>query len=113
MVIDRLTDRLGLEPIISVRVNLTVIVMETWMEMVCVNGPLVQTRMHSSRMCTAHLLTVSCSMPYILGGSAYPPPFRKTLGGLPNPLDMQAPAPGCRPPQMQTCPPGHVTLDAY
>ena len=39
MMIDHLMGRLGLEPILSVSVNLTVAAMETGTEMVCVNGP--------------------------------------------------------------------------
>ena len=40
MVTDHLTDRLGLEPILSINVNLMVTVTETGMEAVCANGPL-------------------------------------------------------------------------
>ena len=63
--------------------------------------------MHSSRMHTACLLTVSCSIPSISGG-----------GGLPNPPGCRPPPPGCRPPSpwMQTPlnvdSPDRVTCDA-
>ena len=61
--------------------------------------------MHSSRMRTARLLIVSCSIPCISGGgggSAQPPLMQ-------NPSPMQTP--GCRLPA--GCrPPGHVTCDA-
>ena len=40
MVVDCLTNRLGLEPILSISVNLTVPVTETGMETVHVNRPL-------------------------------------------------------------------------
>ena len=52
------------------------------------------TRMHSSRMRTAHSLTIFYSIPCILGES------------LPNPLDADPLPPGYRPPWMQTPSPG-------
>ena len=57
MVVDCFTDRLGLEPILSVSVNLTVAVMEMGMEMVCVNGHLcsnVQVWYRINRLATSH-----------------------------------------------------------
>ena len=59
--------------------------------------------MHSSMMRTACLLTVSCSILCISGGSTHqptPPPLDRP-GGLPNPPDvdpLEANYPGCRPP---------------
>ena len=62
--------------------------------------------MHSSRMCTAHLLTISRSIPCILGGLPNPPWMQTSLeadppGGRPTEAD----PPGCRLA-------GHVNCDA-
>ena len=85
--------------------------------------------MYSSRMRTARLLTVSCSIPCILGGlpNPRPPPPPPTAEADPHPL-RQTPAPleadppplKVDPPTLETdsphlggrTPPGHVTCDA-
>ena len=58
------------------------------------------TRKHSSRMCTAHLLTVSSSFPCILGGVCPKPPEADPMEAA-HPLEADP-----------LDPPGHMTCDA-
>ena len=76
-----------------------------------------ETRMHSSRMLTVHLFTISRRIPCISGGSLTNPPCGQTLEVCS--LLSHADPPGCRPPgcrpRWRQTPyiqnPGHVTCD--
>ena len=109
----------GIDPAKSKgNINAFLFISQTKFMAICTVGQIIKlqpldfkTRMHSSRMRTAHLLTVSRSIPCVSGGGGE---------GLPN-------SPGCRPPWRQSPwmqtpleayplpldadPPGHVTCD--
>ena len=94
----------GIDPAKSKgNINAFLFISQTKFMAICTVGQIIKlqpldfkTRMHSSRMRTAHLLTVSRSIPCVSGGGRVCPWMQTPLdadppGGIP-------PPPGCRPP---------------
>ena len=74
--------------------------------------------MYSSRMRTARSLTVSCSIPSILGGGLpnphgciFPPSGCRPLPQMQTPW-IQTPSPGCRPHPLDADPPSQCMLES-